>query len=98
MVIILVYQCNNGISRCDGTFVSMLEMGYRDGRESVNKELSVLGVIMSILLFAVTASNVTAQNASSEMLQTLLEMRVRQLMKLLQKLVLTHQTDDEQDR
>ena len=64
MVIILVYQCNNGISICDGTFVSMLEMGYRDDRESVNKELSVLGVIMSILLFAVTASNVTAQNAS----------------------------------
>ena len=43
----------------------MLEMGYRDDRESVNKELSVLGVIMSILLFAVTASNVTAQNAST---------------------------------
>ena len=33
--------------------------------KSMNKELSVLGVIMSILLFAVTASNVTAQNATT---------------------------------
>ena len=38
-VIILVYQCNNGISRSDGTFVSMLELGYRDGRESVSNTL-----------------------------------------------------------
>jgi hypothetical protein len=38
-VIILVYQCNNGISRSDGTFVSMLEMGYRDGRESASNTL-----------------------------------------------------------
>ena len=39
MVIILGYQCNNGISRFDGTFVSMLEMGYRDARESVLNSL-----------------------------------------------------------
>ena len=27
-ILTLVYQCNNGISRFDGIFVSMLEMGY----------------------------------------------------------------------
>ena len=31
----------------------------------MNKELSVIAVTMSILLFAVTASNVTAQNATT---------------------------------
>lgn len=34
-VIILLYQCNNGISRFDGIFVSSLEMGYWDDKESV---------------------------------------------------------------
>ena len=38
-VIISVYQCNNDISRSDGTFVSMLEMGYRDGKKSVSNTL-----------------------------------------------------------
>ena len=31
----------------------------------MNKELSVLGITMSILLFAVTTSSVTAQNATT---------------------------------
>jgi hypothetical protein len=31
----------------------------------MNKELSVLGVTMSILLFAITTSSVTAQNATT---------------------------------
>ena len=38
-VIILVYQRNNGISRFDGIFVSMLEMGYWDGSESASNTL-----------------------------------------------------------
>ena len=33
--------------------------------KSMNKELSVLGITMSILLFAITTSSVTAQNASN---------------------------------
>jgi hypothetical protein len=33
--------------------------------KSMNKELSVLGITMSILLFAITTSSVTAQNAST---------------------------------
>ncbi len=31
----------------------------------MNKELSVLGITMSILLFAITTSSVTAQNATT---------------------------------
>jgi predicted PurR-regulated permease PerM len=33
--------------------------------KSMNKELSVLGITVSILLFAITTSSVTAQNAST---------------------------------
>ena len=33
--------------------------------KSMNKELSVLGVTVSILLFAITTSSVTAQNATT---------------------------------
>jgi hypothetical protein len=32
---------------------------------SMNKELSVLGITMSILLFAITTNSVTAQNATT---------------------------------
>ena len=31
----------------------------------MNKELSVLGITMSILLFAITTNNVTAQNVTT---------------------------------
>ena len=44
----------------------------------ISKELSVLGITMSILLFAITTSSVTAQNAIQP---SLLEMRVHQLIK-----------------
>ena len=33
--------------------------------KSMNKELTVLGITMSILLFAITTSSVTAQNATT---------------------------------
>ena len=51
----------------------------------ISKELSVLGITMSILLFAITTSSVTVKT-QLQTHQTLLEMRVHQLIKLLQKL------------
>ena len=52
-VIILVYQCNNGISKFDGFFVSMLGMGYGDGTKSVSNTLiqSLRRIRRQLLLF-----------------------------------------------
>ena len=51
----------------------------------MNKELLVLGATMSVLLFAITTSSVTTQNITTNATNAV-EMRVHQLIKLLQKL------------
>ena len=72
----------------------MLEMGYWDDRESVNKELSVLGVndVNPAVRGYSRTLLIARKTPVHKCYKRCWKMRVRQLIKLLQKLVLTHQT------